>query len=292
MDQDGVDAEIEYPTPRVSLSLFWNTADPELHVAQIRAYNDWLSEFCGYDPDRLAGVALIPNVGVEAAIEELHRALKLPGIRGASIGQYPGGELDPSRDDDSFWAAVQGAEVPLSVHVSFAYAAPGDHKRLIGGGLFRFFDAAIRSAQFVESGILDRFPRLKLVFAEVECGWVPHVKEQMDIRYRIRNPKEMAPIRLRPSEYFDRNMSFVFITDPYGIANRHRVGVERMLWSSDYPHTSTEWPESWKAIERDFAGVPEDERHPILAGNAVRLYGFPAAGGQGQAPVGAGKARA
>ena len=108
----------------------------------------------------------------------------------------------------------------------------------------------------------------------VECGWVPHVKEQMDIRYRIRNPKEMAPIRLLPSEYFDRNMSFVFITDPYGIENRHRVGVERMLWSSDYPHTSTEWPESWKAIERDFVGVPEDEKQLILAGNAARLYGF------------------
>src|SRR5579859_6427151 len=93
-DTDGVDAEILYPTPRVSNQLFWNSTDAEFHLACIRGYNDWLSEFCATRPDRLWGVAMLPNIGVTEAVAELERALALPGLRGVLIGQYPhGGDL-------------------------------------------------------------------------------------------------------------------------------------------------------------------------------------------------------
>ena len=65
-----------------------------------------------------------------------------------------------------------------------------------------------------------------------------------------------------------------FITDPYAIKNRHAVGVERMLWSSDYPHLTTDFPYSWKTVHLTFADVPDAERHAILAGNAERIFGF------------------
>jgi predicted TIM-barrel fold metal-dependent hydrolase len=274
LDQDGVDADILYPTPRLANGIFWNTADPELQVALIRAYNDWLSEFCSHAPERFVGLAMIPGVGTETAIEELRRAMRLPGMRGAMLGRYPSGGEVISPADEPFWAEVAAVGVPLDVHVSFANDPPADHRRARGGTNFRFFDAPVRAIEFIEAGVFDRYPNLSLVFAEVDCGWVPYVKEQLDDRYQRRDPRTLAKIALKPSAYFERNMYFVFITDRYGIENRHKVGVRQMLWSSDYPHQATDWPNSWPSIERHFRDVPAQEKHAILAGNAVRLYGL------------------
>src|SRR5581483_10784921 len=100
--------------------LFWNNADPEFHLAMIQAYNDWLSEFCRVAPDRLIGLALLPNAGVELAIAEFRRACALPGIGGITLGQYPHGGAAPAPEDDAFWAEAEAAGVPVGVHVSFA----------------------------------------------------------------------------------------------------------------------------------------------------------------------------
>jgi predicted TIM-barrel fold metal-dependent hydrolase len=72
----------------------------------------------------------------------------------------------------------------------------------------------------------------------------------------------------------ERHVSFTYVTDGIGIANRHLIGVDRIMWSSDYPHVSADWPNSWKTIQATFAGVSAPDRHAILAGNAARLYGF------------------
>jgi predicted TIM-barrel fold metal-dependent hydrolase len=77
-----------------------------------------------------------------------------------------------------------------------------------------------------------------------------------------------------PSEYMHEFFPAAFITDPFAVQNRHRIGVDRMLWSSDYPHITTDWPYSWKSIAHSFSEVPAEERHAILAGNARRLFKF------------------
>ena len=120
--------------------------------------------------------------------------------------------------------------------------------------------------------MLDRFPKLNVVFAEVDCSWVPCVKEQFDDRFKRRAGAARADIKHPPSAYFNRNLFFTYITDKYGVINRHHVGLTQMMWSSDFPHTGTDWPNSWKTIEADFVGVPEDEKHAILAGNVARVY--------------------
>jgi predicted TIM-barrel fold metal-dependent hydrolase len=136
-------------------------------------------------------------------------------------------------------------------------------------GDMRFFDAPIRVAQLMSSGALDRYPELQVALVEVDAGWVPYLKEQMDDRHNRSKIRDETP----PSVYLERNFSYVFITDSYGVKNRHEVGLDRLLWSSDFPHGGSDWPHSREAIERQFAGVPDDERYPILAGNALRLYG-------------------
>lgn len=272
-DTDGVDAEILYPTPRLSNAIFWHTADREWHLACIRAYNDWLAEFCAHDPARLWGVALLPNAGVDDAVAELERTMAMPGMRGVQLGQYPHGGLDIAPDDDRVWAAAAERGVPVSIHVGFATAAVGEVARGQMRGDMRFFEAPVRAQQFIMTGVFDRFPGLQLVLVEVDSAWVPYVREQMDDRYRRDDPRTRAKLARLPGDYFSTNISTTFITDAYGVRNRHEIGVTQMLWSSDHPHGGSDWPESHAAIDAMFAGVPEDERQAILAANAVRLYG-------------------
>jgi uncharacterized protein len=271
-DVDGVDAEVLYPTPRLSQSMISNR-DPDFHLALVRAYNDWLSDYASYAPDRLLGLALIPNRGVEMAVKEIERAAALPGMRGLLMGLYPHGGLDMVAEDDPVWSAVEASGLPLNVHVALNDQPPGAHRATLREGVARFVDVPGRIEEFIYGGVLRRHPALQLVFAEVDAGWVPYFKEQADNRW-IRNSPRLRRERGMvdpPSSYFDR-IAFTYITDRHALQNRHVIGVEQLLWSSDYPHGGSDYPLSWRAIEGDFQGIPAGEKHAILAGNAVRIF--------------------
>ena len=277
-DEDGVDAEILYPTPRPSLNLLGNNKDPEFHLACIRAYNDWLSGFCGHAPDRLLGAALMPTLGLTSALDELERTMKLPGLRTPLLGQWPSAGPTLATEDDAFWAALVEMDRPLSIHISVSPGATGEGDRdpnrtAIGArGELRHTVTPANCIEFIYGGVFDRLPTFNVVFAECDSGWVPYVKEQLDNRFKRLHPDRRPKIKELPSYYFDHHISTTYITDYYGVVNRHFIGVSQMMWSSDYPHTGADFPYSWKTINKHFEGVPEDEKHEILAGNAARVY--------------------
>jgi predicted TIM-barrel fold metal-dependent hydrolase len=272
---EGVDAEILYPTPRMARMMVSNP-DREFHRALITAYNDWLSEYCSYAPDRLVGVGLLPNSGVDDAVRECERVVSMPGIRSVTIGAYPHGDLDISPDDDLLWAAIQAADVPLSLHVGLDNTPPGAHHQTLREGIVRMRDTLVRLEEFIYTGMMRRFPRLQIVFAEVDGGWVPFWKEQAYNRWRRENPKRRVARGLvdPPTACMDR-ISYTYITDHYAIRNLDLVGVEQLMWSNDYAHTASDYPFSWRTIEADFCGVADDKKHLVLAGNAQRVYRLP-----------------
>ena len=100
--------------------------------------------------------------------------------------------------------------------------------------------------------------RLNVFLAEIDCGWLPYYAQQCDDNYRRHSKSELRDVKLArmPSEYMKERFPASFITDPYAVENRHAVGIERMLWSSDFPHITSDWPYSWKTIERDVHGRP------------------------------------
>ena len=272
MERDGVDAEMLYPTPRLAQAIVANP-DPAYRAEMMRAYNDWLSEFVAHAPDRFGGLAMLPNWGADAAVAEIERVLDRPGMRGVVMGCYPNGTLHPEPGDDAVWACLAARRVPLGIHVSLSLQMPAAHSaKLPGYG--RFFDAPNRMIDLIFSGVFDRFPDLDVVFAEVDAGWVPYAKEQIDNNYRRLDPVSRFGLAAPPSEYIEAHFHYGFMTDTFGIHHREDVGVDRLLWSSDYPHISADWPSSWRTIQAAFAGVPPDERHRILAGNTQRLYQF------------------
>jgi predicted TIM-barrel fold metal-dependent hydrolase len=272
MNKDGVDAEILYPTPRLSQGVAANR-DADLHQAMISAYNDWLSEYTGGAPSRFGGLAMLPNCGAEHAVAEINRVWGRPGIRGFLMTAYPNGSLEIASEDDKVWAAVTERGASLNVHVSLTMTMPAAH-RVPLPGYGRFFDAPNRIVQMIFAGIFDRFPTLQVVFAEVDSGWVPYFKEQIDGNFLRLRPTSNFTIRDLPSRYVDRHISTTFINDTFGVRVRHDIGVDRMLWSSDYPHISANWPNSQRLLQATFSGVPPAEAEMILVGNAARLYGF------------------
>jgi uncharacterized protein len=272
MDKDGVDAEVVYPTPRLSQGVAANP-DVELHHAMVAAYNDWLSEFVGHAPARFGGLAMIPNRGVDLAVAEIDRVWGRPGIRGYLMTAFPNGSLEPAPEDDKVWGALTERGACLNVHVSLTLSMPAAHRSPLPG-YGRFFDAPNRIVQFIFAGVFDRFPDLQVVFAEVDSGWVPYFKEQIDGNYLRLRPTSDFTIQDLPSAYVDRHVSTSFINDAFGVRCRHDIGVDRMLWSSDYPHISANWPNTRLLLQATFSGVPPNEAYAMHAGNAARLYGF------------------
>jgi predicted TIM-barrel fold metal-dependent hydrolase len=279
LDTDMIDAAVLYPTPRLS-HLCIATQDPDLHLAMVQAYNDWIAEYASYDPSRLGGMAIVPNRGVEQAVAEIRRVSALPGIAGLLIGNYPHGDPDLSPEDDPVWEAVVESGMAAHIHVKLVNEmpediyAPGKVTQGRAAADLRFLQAPAIMSQFLSSGVLDRIPDFQLVFVEVDAGWVPYVKEQLDNRFRRRAVDPSSRLKKLPSEYIEQHFSYTYITDSYAVRNRHAIGVDRLMWSSDFPHSGADWPDSWRTIEAVMDDVPKTERQAILAGNAQRLYTF------------------
>jgi len=126
--------------------------------------------------------------------------------------------------------------------------------------------------QLIFTGTFERFPDLHIAMIEVSTGWIPHFLEQMDDRFWRNRSWSNIPITEPPSTYWYRNMSATYIWDPAGVRQRHQVGVENMMWSTDYPHHGNDWPHSRKVIAETLAECSAEERQKILAGNARRIF--------------------
>ena len=278
---DNVDAEVLYGGGPLS------TSDPEMHLASYRAYNTWLSDFCSQAPDQLLGMAYIPIGNVEKAIDELRFAAGR-GLRGVVIPAYPpdegateGGAImpgDPNSERsygdpefEPFWQAAVELNMPLNVHLGARRADLRPHRFLpaMTGSKLALGEVV---AVFVFSGILQRHPGLKFVSVESGVGWFAFCAEYMDHVWDRHRYWTDSPLKERPSFYMDRQVYGTFLDDKVGVQLRNVAGAHNIMWSSDYPHSETTWPNSWKMIEEHFVGVPEDEKQRIICGNVVDLY--------------------
>jgi len=274
-DADGVDAEVLYPTPRIFRSVVSNQ-DTAFHTAMMQAYNDWLVGYCGQAPDRLLGAVAVPNRGVAAAVAEVEKYADAPGAGGFLFGLWPNGTMDLSPDDDPVFAAIEASGKPLCIHVQLHDdPPPGSHKVTLREGVTRITHVTGHMEELIYGGVMRRFPNLNVVFAEVDAGWVPYFREQADNRWRRNSPAARAARGMLepPSTFLDR-MHFTYITDRYAVHNIERVGVDNLMWSSDYPHGGSDYPHSWRTIESDFYGIDPEIKQKVLADNACRVFGL------------------
>lgn len=277
MEQDGIAAEVLYTT--CAFVLFWLN-DADLQEACFRVYNDWLTEFCNYDQKRFAGLGLISLFDIEKGRKELERCKKL-GLKGAMIWASPPEEQPySSRQYDSFWATAQELEMPLSLHLVTGRSKESqqdeaDVAELYVRMVIRPNEIQRSFLTLVFSGVLERFPRLKIVSAEGDIAWVPHLLERADKYFRRFKQGYGVPLSLKPSEYFRRQVYATFIDDPLGLKTYHHTGsADNFMWSTDYPHQASTFPRTREVFEQAFQGIPEDDKRKIVCENAAKLYGF------------------
>jgi predicted TIM-barrel fold metal-dependent hydrolase len=297
-DRDGIDAEVLFPSQQGGPKFWRRIQDDDAYKAVVRAYNSWLAgEYCAVDPDRLIGVGILPlGCDLEDVIIELSYCATV-GFKTVLLQGFPNGKAYPSKEDDPFWAAALDLKMPVSVHVDldrtgdrarplFKYPQePDELMKKLGQDLVyqvgRFGpvrgNGSVAAVQWVLSGLFDRFPTLRIFFAENQIGWIPFFLQAADVRYdrHVRWAERLLgfkPLHRLPSEYIREHCLWGFQLDRVGVELRHKINVDGLIWGSDFPHQESDWPESMNIIERNFAGVPEPEKYKMVCGNAIEFF--------------------
>jgi predicted TIM-barrel fold metal-dependent hydrolase len=271
-DLDGVRAEVIYTSMGMPL---YGLDDAELRAACFRAFNDWATEYCSYDPKRLLPLGLITLEDIGAGIAELTRIAQ-KGMKGAMIwAEAPGDRPYSHADYDPFWAAAQDLNMPLSLHILTSRRGTGIDffaKDLMMRACTLHHEVERSLVVLVLGGVLERFPGLKIVSAENDVAWMAYLMWRMDMAYGRGFASAPVKLKFKPSEYVKRQVYATFINEPIFVDGLHRYGPDNIMWSSDYPHTAAIWPRSREFIDRTFGGLPEDSRRKIVHDTAARVY--------------------
>ena len=283
LDQDGVDGEVLFPNDPVQSGTFFQ-GNAEFELDCVRAYNDTIAAWREVS-DRYVPLAVIPYMsGIEVTVAEVQRAVQ-KGHRGVVMLVEPSQSLEGLKhfNDpywDPLWAACQELDVPIHWHASGGlrlsmprWSGYSRNQEQAVGPSGGFSVQAQFIPNLIFSGVLDRYPRLKWVCAETGLGWVNYILEGCDHEWERRHLWTEG-ILTRPSALFRRQIYVDFWYESAGIQQRHNIGIENIMWESDYPHSTSTYPESWEFVNRTLAGVPEDEKKQLLYGNAMRVYGL------------------
>jgi predicted TIM-barrel fold metal-dependent hydrolase len=258
--------------------------DAEFELDCVRAYNDALAEFRVVS-DRFIPLAVLPFMSpIEIIVAEVERTVKA-GHKGVNMLGDPSVAAQGLKNlSDPFWYSLWEAcqELGVGVHLHASAGLAGKLSLPQWKGYSRrqshcvstlrnFCTATQIIPYLIFSGILDRFPRLNWVFAETGLGWVSSVLEACDHEWEKRHLWTEG-ILSRPSELFRRQIYVDFWFETVGIQLRDYIGLDNILWESDFPHITSTYPNSWKAVAHSLAGVSAEEREKILFRNAARLY--------------------
>lgn len=275
MDAEGIDVQVIYPTALLGIPV---VKEAPLAVDLARAYNDWLAEFCAANPARLKGVAVVALQDVDAAVKEARRAIEDLGhvaimmptnVRDREIG---------AREFWPFYEAVEALGAGLGLHggTNAAERMHGRFETFIAVHTVAFpFECMAALTSLIFAGVPEKFPKLRFAVLESACGWLPFLMDKMDEEFEVRGSREAPLLKRKPSEYmlsgrfyysFELEESMV----PVVI---ERVGAEKLLWASDYPHWDSCWPHTVEAF-RKRQDVSEADRRRIFGENPQRFYGF------------------
>lgn len=289
MDDNGIHAQIVYPNILGFGGQASARVDPALRLACVRIYNDAMAELQADSGERLFPMALLPWWDVAEAVKETERCAAM-GLRGININSDP----HTSRDDAGnpipdlghehwfpLWEACEALAMPVNFHIGASETAidwmgqqgwpslPRDLRSGISGAMI-FFNNGKVMANLIYSGILDRFTLLQFVSVESGIGWIPFLLEALD--YQLAEIAETRGFAKKPSEYFASNFNacFWFEKGRDAAAMCRRVGIDNVLFETDFPHPTSLYP--FDDLEGRLGDLTREERQKVLSGNAARLY--------------------
>jgi predicted TIM-barrel fold metal-dependent hydrolase len=292
MDEYGIHAQVLYPNVGgFGSGGFLKLKEPELMLECVRAYNDYLTEWCSVDPNRLIAITALPFWDVQASVAEIERCAKL-GHKGILFGWQAHQFGQPFMAEphwDPVWHAAQDLGLSINFHIGagnrdFApqnFKGNGVHANAAKGAVMAFLGNAWAVADVIASGLCHRFPKLNFVSVESGVGWVPFMLEALDWQWQNNGvPQEHPEYELLPSEYFKRQVYACFWFERASALDAiNRIGADNLLYETDFPHPTSmspgpasiaEVPKHF--IEENLSDLPEETLRKILHDNAARLY--------------------
>jgi len=294
MDAEGIWAQVLYPNVGgFGSGGFVKLKDPELMLECVRAYNDFLVEWCSEDPNRLVPVAAMPFWDVDECVKEVQRAASI-GHKSILACSDPAAFGEPRlahKHWDPFWAAVQETGLPISFHIG-----AGDLSDIISDpcelGTKTAFSRTSSTifmqnmsciADLIFGGVCHRFPTLDLVSVESGVGWIPSFLEASDWQWsNAQVRKEHPEYDLLPSEYFKRQIYACFWFEDQSLSATIDIMADNLCWETDYPHPTCMHPSPISEIaehprdyvDRVMGHLPEETAQKVLHNNAAKLYGL------------------
>ncbi len=275
MERDGVQAEVIFGILGAATRL----NDPVAANEMFRIYNDWLLDFCKHDPERFIGLACLPYGDIDAAVKEIRRVAKL-GLRGVELSCS--WDMEPMWHPmwEPLWKTIHEVNLPLHFH-TFPAVPPSQLDKATGPTRRAAFFTVVSAFQMhlvnilaavIGAAVLERYPNVRISFGESGIGWIPYALDRMDFEWEDRF-RDLG-LTMKPSDYWRRQCKGTFQFDRIGTQLIDEMGVETLMWGSDYPHADGVWPESSKYIEEQFGRLPADVTHKITCENAGRFYGL------------------
>ena len=294
LDREGIYAQVLYPNVGgFGSGGFLKLKEPALMLECVQAYNDFLAEWCSADRNRLLGAAAIPFWDVNESVKEIHRAAAL-GHRTilACVAPQDFGQPRLAHPHwNPFWAAAEETGLPVSFHIgggqiggSFTDdpANMGVRANIAAESTKLFMGNIACLTEILFGGICHRFPRLKLFTVESGIGWLPSFLETCDWQFTNGSVRREHPDYLLPSEYFRRQIhaSFWFETGRAGIAHAIATYPDNIMWETDYPHPTSQYPglkEGWARHPRSYvtdelASLDASSLRRVLHDNAARFF--------------------
>jgi predicted TIM-barrel fold metal-dependent hydrolase len=283
MDINGVAASLNFPSTTWGFTgrVFMYMKDKELGLALVRAYNDWVYEVWSAPyPDRIIPCQVTWLLDPELAAREIERNASR-GFKAVSFSENPWKLGLPSIHQpswDPFLRACEETDTVINLHVgsSSETVVPGPDSTMVIGLLFPI-NAFVACADWLYSGVPTRFPRIKVAFSEGGIGWVPMLLDRIEYGRRHGGVDESTFGGLSPMEVLRRNFWFTTFSDTRTLSLRHEIGVDRIMFETDYPHSDSSWPDTQDILARQLNDIPEDEAALITWGNAANLYRHPVA---------------
>jgi predicted TIM-barrel fold metal-dependent hydrolase len=272
-ERDGVQAEVIFGI----LGVVSRLGDHEAANEMVRVYNNWLVDFCRHEPERYIGLACLPYGNIDAAVAEVHRVAKM-GLRGVELSCS--WDMEPMWHPmwEPLWRAVNDVNLPLHFHTfpslpqavrdkQTGLTRRAAHFTSVAGFQMNLVNIL---AAVIGAAVLERYPNLRISFGESGIGWIPYALDRMDFEWEDRF-RDLG-LTMKPSEYWRRQCKATFQFDPIGTKLIDDIGVETLMWGSDYPHPDGVWPDSSKYIAEQFGHLPADVVRKITCENAGRFY--------------------
>lgn len=276
LDEWGVDAGVLFPT----VGILWDVEENALASAYARAYNNWVNDFAAHNRRRIIPIAHLALQEPATALAELRRCLKL-GFKGVFLPpETITGKRFSHSDFDPIWRECEEAGIPVCLHVIVRFNRrppilgdfyqPGEFRAVWGFALGGFAQIVPAMLTMIADGLLDRFPRLKVLCVEAGCGWAPYMMDRMDEKYE--HLGWTFPLKMKPSDYFRRNIWVVAEPEERTLgAVMDLMGEDRVLWGSDFPHIDSTL-EAPNLIRKSVAELSPVRRNKLLGENARAVF--------------------